>query len=287
MASVVESDEVVATVLPDTGARLHALEVFGVNLLRTPPDPSLHIRDPLHWGAYHMAPWCNRIATGSVTGYARPVDLRPNFPGGYAIHGQLLRVPWTPMPDGALSVAGGGDRWPWTYRASVRLAANGPTLRVDYRLENTSDAAMPGGIGLHPWFKRPLLVRVPARQVFPDNTVCDDLPQPVEGALDLRAATALPADIDATWTDLDTPAIELAWPQDRIAATMTIRARQAVVVGANPTRLDATAVEPQTHAPHGLERLQHRRPYAIDLIAPGETLTLGLAIAFRRTTNQR
>lgn len=282
MASVVASDDVVATVLPDIGARLHALEAFGVNVLRTPPDPSLHVRDPLHWGAYHMAPWSNRIAAGPVTVGDRVIHLRANFPGGHAIHGQLLCVPWAPTADGALSVDGGGDEWPWTYRASVRLAAEGPTLRIDYALENTSSAAMPGGIGLHPWFRRPLLVRLPAARVFADNAVCDIMPRRVAGAMDLRRAAPLPADVDATWTDLAAPTVELIWPADGVAATMTVHARQAVIVGANPTRLDATAVEPETHAPYGLLRLLRRQPYAIESIPPGETLTLGLAITFRR-----
>ena len=52
-------------VLPQVGARLHRLRAFGHDLLRTPPDPGTHATDPYFWGAYVMAPWCNRILPGA------------------------------------------------------------------------------------------------------------------------------------------------------------------------------------------------------------------------------
>jgi len=63
------SETVEAVVLPDAGARLHRLRVFGHDLLRTPNDPALHRADPFCWAAYVMAPWCNRLE-------ARPIWVR-------------------------------------------------------------------------------------------------------------------------------------------------------------------------------------------------------------------
>ncbi len=51
-----------AVLLPEAGARLHRLRAFGHDLLRTPSDPVDHLRDPIVWGGYLMAPWCNRLA---------------------------------------------------------------------------------------------------------------------------------------------------------------------------------------------------------------------------------
>ena len=36
--------------LPDVGARMHRLRVFGHDLLRTPDDASAYVRDPFRWG---------------------------------------------------------------------------------------------------------------------------------------------------------------------------------------------------------------------------------------------
>src|SRR5512141_1103186 len=82
--------------LPGIGARLHRLRAFGHDLLRTPDDPSVHLRDPFRWGAYVMAPWCNRIAATPVTVDGELVALLPNFEDGTAIHGQVSTAPWTP-----------------------------------------------------------------------------------------------------------------------------------------------------------------------------------------------
>jgi galactose mutarotase-like enzyme len=51
--------------------------------------------------------------------------------------------------------------------ASVELT--GSRLRLGYRLTNLADGPMPGGIGLHPWFRRPVEIALAAGSVHPDN----------------------------------------------------------------------------------------------------------------------
>ena len=82
-------------VLPEAGARLHRLRAFGHDVLLTPDDPATHLADPFFWGAYVMAPWCNRIEARPTRIGAREVDLASNFPDGTAIHGQVYARPWT------------------------------------------------------------------------------------------------------------------------------------------------------------------------------------------------
>ena len=84
-----------AVLLPEAGARLHRLRAFGHDLLRTPPDPSQHLREPIFWGGYLMAPWCNRLAARATPVGGRTVNLAANFPDGSAIHGQVHAIPWT------------------------------------------------------------------------------------------------------------------------------------------------------------------------------------------------
>ncbi len=137
----------------------------------------------------------------------------------------MFARPWQVDADGSLHVTGGGDGdgWPWPYEVVARVTVEGPTLTCDYRLVNRSDGPMPAGIGLHPWFRRPVALRIPAEAVYPANTGSARDPIPVAGAHDLRVARVPDAGLDGTWTALAAPRIELAWAQDGMAASIEVR----------------------------------------------------------------
>ena len=61
---------------------------------------------------------------------------------------------------------------------------------------------MPAGMGIHPWFRRPLRIAIHADEVFDDNLATTALPRPVDGALDLRAMRVMDDDLDGTWASL-------------------------------------------------------------------------------------
>ncbi len=113
------SDELEVVMLPKLGARIHRLRAFGIDLLRTPPTRAVHKRDPFFWGAYVMAPWCNRVAAHPFEVAGRTVDLAPNFPDGTAIHGQVYARPWLISPEGSMRIGGGGNGWPWAYEVTT------------------------------------------------------------------------------------------------------------------------------------------------------------------------
>jgi len=283
-------------VLPRLGARLHRLRVFGHDLLRTPDDAGAHARDPVFWGSYVMAPWCNRIEAGvPVAVGPRRISLSSNFPDGTAIHGQVFTRPWETEGEGSFVIRGGGDGWPWEYEVRQRIAAEGGTLRLDHALTNLSDAPMPAGLGIHPWFRRPLQVAIRGARVHPRNVATIAEPIPVIGAFDLREMRDVPDDLDGCWTDLADPPVKLHWPRVGILATMRVvigiepnesmrfRASSLLhVVMASPSHLDAVGVEPQTHAPHGLRRLLNGEPGRLSMLEPGQALGLAVELAFKR-----
>jgi aldose 1-epimerase len=210
------------------------------------------------------------------------VDLAANFADGTAIHGQVSAVPWQVAADGSLHVTGGGDDdgWPWPYEVVATVNVDGPNLGLEYRLTNRSGSPMPAGIGLHPWFRRPVALRIAADAVYRANAGSTPEPEPVAAEHDLRVMR-VPADgLDGTWTALAAPRIELAWPEAAIAADIEVEAGQLLVAVATPPHLDAVAVEPQTHGPDGLRRLANGESDPLTLIAPGETLRLGLQLTF-------
>jgi aldose 1-epimerase len=274
--------DVELTVMPEIGARWHRLRAFGHDVLRTPPDPGEHTRDTFFWGAYPMAPWCGRVEPGSRVVAGRRVTLEPNFPDGTAIHGQVYAVPWQVTGEGRFGVRGGGNGWPWTYEVDFGVDVAGAEVRLSYVLRNTSDEPMPGGIGVHPWYMKPIQVRIPAAGVLTPNQDTPRDAAPVTGEFDLRRLRPMPDDLDATWTDLSEPRVEIRWPEPGIRATMRAASPSLYIVAASPSHLDAIALEPQTNAPQAIRRLLGDEPGALALLPPGGELRLGVTLAFEK-----
>jgi len=269
-------------VLPEAGARIHRLRAFGHDLLRTPADPSEHLRDRFFWGSYVMAPWGGRIEPGPVPVGSRVIDLASNFPDGTAIHGQVHTQPWERHGDGSFHVEGGGDGWPWNYEVGLRIEVLDPTVRLDLALVNRSNDPMPAGLAIHPWFRRPVQVAIRGDSFYSPNTATPREAQPVLGHFDQRQLGEMAVDLDATWTDLAEPPVELYWPDTGVRATMRATPPVGYIVAASPGEVDAIAVEPQTHAPQGLRRLLHGEPGALTMIKPGQTLGLTVELTFDR-----
>ncbi len=276
------SEELELELLPELGGRLHRLRAFGADLLRTPDDPRAYREEPFFWGGFVMAPWCNRIDAEPTLIDGRTVALEPNFADGSAIHGQVQALAWEVAGDGVLRVAAGGDGWPWRYVVEQRVAVGGATLRLSLALTNASDGPMPAGIGIHPWFLRPLEIRVAAEAAFHTNRGSSAEPSPVAGEYDLRSLRQVPPNLDATWRTATDEPILLRWPGLGVSASLRARAPGDFLCMASPTGIGAVAVEPQTQAPDGLRRLLRGEPGGLARLAPGDQLQLDLQLELGR-----
>ena len=276
----VESEQIQLEMLPGVGGRLHRLRAFGHDLLRTPADPATHLRDPFMWGAYVMAPWCNRIAALPTDVDGRWVRVPANFGDGSAIHGEVSATQWQLETDGTLRVRAGGGAWPWPYEAALRVTVRDATVVIAQTLTNRAETAMPAGLGLHPWFRAPVQVRIEADRVLPDNVDPNAQFEPVAGSLDLRDMTSMPAELDATWGGIGDPAVGLRWPELGVMGTMRARSTGGLfVVAASPSQIDAVAIEPQTNAPQGLRRYLRGQPGGLTAMAPGAMLQLEIQLS--------
>jgi len=276
----VGGSDIEVVLLPDSGARLHALRVHGVDLLRTPADISEHLRYPFFWGGYVMAPWCGRLAPGPTAVGERLVNLSPNFPDGSAIHGQVYSTPWSQTGDASFAIDAGGDAWPWRYRVESAVSVSDLSLSIVLRLTNLDDTQMPGGIGLHPWFPLPVEVAIHGDTVYASNLDTSPVPQAVSGDLDLRRPQRMAEGVDATWPDPADPPLELFWPERHLRATLRAPFPTLHIVAAYAVERGAIATEPQTHAPQGLRRLLNGEPGALTLIEPGATIELPISFDF-------
>jgi aldose 1-epimerase len=187
------------------------------------------------------------------------------------------------IDDGRFRVEGGGDGWPWQYEVQHWVRIDGARLELGLRLTNQSDEPMPGGIGFHPWFRRPVRVAIAGASVHQSNLATDAEPVPVAGRYDRRVLEEMPEGLDSTWTDLGEPPVVLEWPEADIRATMTVDAPSRFIVAATLPGTDAVAVEPQTHAPDGIRRLVAGEPGGLALIPPDASLELVVGLAFARS----
>ena len=275
--------DVEVEVIGDLGARLHRIRAFGQDVLRTPADPAAHADDPFFWGGYVMAPWCNRISPEPIEVGGRRVAPRANFRDGTAIHGQVYVAPWTAQGDGGYTVRAGDDGWPWPYEAGARYAVADATVTIELRVTNLADEPMPAGIGIHPWFLRPLEVAIRAETVFRSNLATAPEPEPVSGAFDLRRLGPMADDLDGCWAGIADPAVVTRWPATGLTMTMRAGPTVPVIVAASPADVDAVAIEPETHAPQAIRRLLQGEPLGLGWLAPGDSLVLEASLAFERS----
>ncbi len=138
-------------------------------------DPSLKP------GCFIMAPWTNRVAGAAFTFNARRHTLSPSSPDGTAIHGDVRSRPFRILERSPVSALLEFDsrehdqvNFPWPFVLGVRYELDGPALRVDLELTNTSAETFPAALGLHPYFPRaPLaacpepLIAAPCRARYP------------------------------------------------------------------------------------------------------------------------
>ncbi|TAJ99438.1 MAG: hypothetical protein EPO36_11935 [Chloroflexota bacterium] len=209
--------------------------------------------------------------------------LPPTYAKSSALHGQVALAPWTPSEDGGLTVRGGADGWPWPYEVTQRVTIHDVCVRIDLALTNLADGPMPAGVGIHPWFRRPLEVRLAGSRVVPSNFDPAAEVEVVAGPLDLRRLRPVPEGLDGTWTDLGEPVVELLWPESGLRAEISLRSDAGRCVAlASPGDIEAVAIEPQTHLPQGLRRLLSGVPGGLHVLAPGATLRLTTEWRFSR-----
>ncbi len=290
---VISTDSIRAELLPDLGARLHRLTVFGHDLLRTPTDLQQHLAEPLAWGGYVMAPWCNRIDPVPTVVGGSTVNVPTNAPDGSALHGQVYLVPWLERAPGVFEVRAGGDGtgWPWTYETSLKVTAvdhgdRRTEVAFAQALTNLSEEPMPGGLGFHPWFRAPIEVSIAAACVLPSNLRADDPIEAVSGMFDLRTLRPMPSGLDATWLDPGQPPVRMRWPDPGISVTMDVVSDAGLcIVAASPADSGAVAMEPETHAPQGIRRLLAGQPHGLTWIEPGQSIHLTTRLVFGRSAS--
>ncbi|WP_380779026.1 aldose 1-epimerase [Sphingomonas sp. R86520] len=140
---------------PELGGTIAALTYQGRDILR----PTLAgATNPLETACFPLVPYANRIADGRFMFAGESYVLPRNMAGqDHPLHGVgWLRV-WDVDSSDAVSAVlvhthGSDANWPWSYRAEQHVSLDETGLRVSLSVQNTTDRAMPAGLGFHPYF---------------------------------------------------------------------------------------------------------------------------------------
>lgn len=154
------------------GAIIAGLWWQGANGTRHPlmRDGGMHGGDPLRASCFPLLPFGNRVAGNRFTAGGQDYSLEPNQPwDSHYLHGDGWLSLWTveQISDAAARFTlrhAAQPGQPYAYEAAIDyIVTEAPALAVTMTLRNTATAAMPFGLGLHPYFPLTPETRLHAR----------------------------------------------------------------------------------------------------------------------------
>lgn len=271
---------------PEVGGSIAAFRAGDEPLMRTAPDD---YADVLESACFPLVPYSNRVRDGRFVFRGREVRLSPNLPPQkHPLHGMSWRAPW--RVEAATSARAelvhdhAPGEWPWAYRAVQRFALDPDGLSCELECENTSDEAMPCGLGLHPYFPADAQTVLDLRTTGVWTIDAEIMPvrlEPSTGRYDLRDRRIEGADLDNGYEGWD-GAAALRWPDRGLALRTTAPDVSRFQVYA-PKEGGVICAEPVTHANGALNRPEADwAAHGLKVLEPGERLTLSVRFAVER-----
>lgn len=257
--------------------------------LRPASDEALAQRNPLGMASFPLLPFCNRIRQGRASFEGREIHFPPNHPSAdspHPLHGIGWQLPWQVVSADAaqaeLALEVGASRaWPWRFSARQRFALSGSLLSVTMSLTNEDTAAMPAGIGHHPYFPHTPGTRLTSHTEAMwrgDDEVMPTTLEVSEAVKELRSGVVLAElDLDNNFVGWDREAL-VEWPADangpRRSVAMQAQPPLDYFVVYCPRGFDHFCAEPVSQCTDWLNLLpQHgRSSLGGARLEPGETL---------------
>ena len=239
----------------------------------------------LEMSSFPLVPYVNRIRGGRFTFRGQDVVLSPNMAGDISpLHGQGWLGAWTVEShgnqDAELRFVHQAGEWPWSYEAMQIFALDERGLSLRLECRNTSDTAMPCGLGQHPYFPctAETRLRTEVRTAFEiDEHVLPTAEVPATGRFDLTDRPVCGLGLDhgfggwgggATMSDPRWPApLRLSSPQARFFQLYS------------PTEGGIFVAEPVSHANAALNEPEERwAELGLRVLEPGRSLRLDMRL---------
>jgi aldose 1-epimerase len=252
-----------------------------------PPAMSAASFEPNRLACYPLVPWSNRIADGGFEMDGMRVALLPNREDDpYPIHGTGWQRAWRVEQQASEEIALAlDDATPgaYAYQAQQRYALRGDTLHVSLSVRNDGEAALPFGLGLHPFFLHHdgARLRAAATQVWLND---GRSPIPVERAAvppawDFRDGRALPGEeLNHCFIGWDGQAT-IEWPG--LGLALDIVADMDAFILYTPVGSEFFCFEPVDHSIDAVHRPGGALANGMTRLAPGERLARHVAFRLR------
>ena len=252
-------------------------------ILRESHTPLENVLDA---ACFPLVPYCNRIRAGSFRFRDREVRLAPNMAGDPSpLHGQGWLGTWAVESQSetraTLHFRHDAGEWPWAYEARQTFDLDEGGLKLRLSCLNTSDSAMPCGLGFHPYFPCGASTRIQTevKEVWTvDANVLPVARMPATGRYSVADDPVCGRGLDngyGGWTGR-TLLTDPDWPYELDLSSPDARYFQLY----SPERGGRFVAEPVTHANAALnEPDEDWASLGIQILEPGEEMTLDARIS--------
>ncbi|WP_338505327.1 aldose 1-epimerase [Sphingomonas kaistensis] len=243
----------------------------------------------LDMACFPLVPFVNRIRGGRFSFHGREVTLKPNMAGDISpLHGQGWLGAWTVEScnerRAELRFDHAAGEWPWAYEARqvFGLDENGLTLSLECR--NTSNDAMPCGLGQHPYFPCEAETRIDTEVLTAfeiDEHVLPTGEVPATGRYDLKNRAVCGQGLDHGFGGWGGTVLltDPAWP-----APLRLSSEQAHFFQLySPETGGIFVAEPVTHANAALNEPEERwKELGLQVLEPGEAMRMTVRLELVR-----
>ncbi len=274
-----------------------------VDWLRPATAQGLADRNPLAMASFPLVPFCNRIRNGSASFEGREIRFPPNHPAKdspHPLHGVGWLRPWRVVSADetratlALEVAA-NDAWPWRFSSLQHFELDSTQLRVEMSVTNEDTAAMPVGIGHHPYFPHTPGTRITSAAAAMwqgDHEVMPTTLEVTDAVRRLQRGVVLDElDLDNNFTGWRHETL-IEWPADARgpARSLMMEAQSPLdyFVLYCPKGYDHFCAEPVSQCTDWLNLLPRYGQPALGgtRLAPGETLEVKFSLTPRRIASR-
>lgn len=284
-------------IAPEMGASITLLDWLdqgqqGPEEWRPILEPVTDVSAGFKAGAFVMAPFANRIEGGRFSFRGQRHTLALNQPSeGMAIHGLARDLAFQTIsyrPDHAhlsLRVDQPGLAWQFDLDLQVTITPKGVCIALD--LCNRGALAMPFGIGLHPWFRKPKGSLLTFRQPLTHKRDARGLPlaatqpQPAFSPDDPKSLSDM-AWFDGICADWSPCEAQLSWPVEGLAINLSASGALRHLHVYVPDDRPVVCAEPVSHLPDALNRSELAQ---MDILEPAEHLSGAVLICAQRLTS--
>jgi len=257
---------------PSLGGSVTGYRFADIDILRRTEAPN----DPKQTSAFPMVPFASRITKGKFAWRDQQIGLPPNMPPEpHAIHGFGWQSPWQvyEASDTHVTLRHTYNKadWPQPYSCIQTLTLTPNGLSVSFELTNTGNAAMPAGLGWHPFFPiKDADVMVPTSEIWMQNNDSGFAPQEIPERYELcRPKAAESLDIDHVFTVVQ-PKLDISWPTHSISLQSDDLFGFSIIYTSQDGGF--ICLEPVSHAPDAVNSDLPTTRTGLKVLEAGETL---------------